>query len=579
MIHQELLFYVKEQQKRGVPNAEIKEVLMREGGWVEADIDEVFRFIVAPIASPAPSPVSVAASPASVGVKPIEVSAPQASMAQPVVAPTPATSTSASNPVTSATASAPLMAPLTQPKPSDPLSPYAPTKAGTVPAFSGMETKVMLEKAKPVKHRGRLAGILTAIFVLVILGGGGAYAYTTYVNPAPEAAFSHAYAAFTKAPSFRFSLETSVKNLSANLLSFLPAEKAGEAPEVQEVSNEATSKFSLSGTVVPGNASQFNVTGSFVTPLLPVTVAFQAKTERDAVLLKFPNLGYFIERFNLPNETQPETWYTTGSADIEKALAAPQFALLRAFAPVISNTGNASEVAALLQQSPVIVPTTALPRASEGGKTYLRYQFTVNEDALKQVALNLIQKGQGAPATVEQVAEIDRMLEALTFSDGELWIAPLTFSPHKISFTALSNQGSVVPFESLSFALTLSGYGEALSTEVVPNPMPLTDVIQSAILADKNARVLSLISQSRVQAEMYYGKVRSYRNLCTRSTELATTFNEIKNSTGTNPVCIATAKAYAIAAPLPGDAAQVACVDSAGMNGQVSALPTKAVCE
>jgi hypothetical protein len=71
----------------------------------------------------------------------------------------------------------------------------------------------------------------------------------------------------------------------------------------------------------------------------------------------------------------------------------------------------------------------------------------------------------------------------------------------------------------------------------------------------------------------------SYRNLCTRSTELATTFNEIKNSTGTNPVCIATAKAYAIAAPLPGDAAQVACVDSAGMNGQVSALPTKAVCE
>jgi hypothetical protein len=316
-----------------------------------------------------------------------------------------------------------------------------------------------------------------------------------------------------------------------------------------------------------------------MTPSLPVTVSVQAKTAEEGVLFKFQNLGYFIERFGLPNETQPETWYVATSADVSGSIA-PQLSLIKALAPMVTpSQGTSTAIASLLRKHQIIVPTTTLPRGTDGGKTYLRYQFTVSKDGVRELALDLIQNGQGAPATPEQIAEIDRTLEALTFSDGELWISPFSFLPHRISFRITGASGSEIPFTNLAVSLTLSGYNDAFPAEINPTPVSIRDFIEGAKFKQKDTRVESLLSQSRVQAEMFYGSRRTYRNLCTASSELATTFSELKTITGQDPVCFSDSKAYAIATPVPSDGAQIACVDSKGTNGRVASLPTKAVCE
>ncbi len=46
MINQDLLFYVKAEQKRGVDRERIRQTLIKEGGWQIADVDAVFSVIV-----------------------------------------------------------------------------------------------------------------------------------------------------------------------------------------------------------------------------------------------------------------------------------------------------------------------------------------------------------------------------------------------------------------------------------------------------------------------------------------------------------------------------------------------------
>ncbi len=582
MIHQELLFYVKEQQKRGVPNASIKEVLMREGGWNEADIDEVFRFAVAPTTPLQPASVQTSTvssvAPATSTTTTAPISQPVSSVAQkpaelvPSQPVTPISTTIGS----AATIAAPLVPSMNEPKPMM-SSPYAPTKAGAVPAFSGMETKVMLEKAKPRKSR---AGIFAVILVVILLGGAGAYAYTNYVSPSPNVAFARGASAFAKQSTFRFSFDATSPNLSPALFSFLPAEATPTETANQEVAVDTSSKLSLSGTVAPSGTPKYTLTGSLVTPSVPVTVSVQAKTGDGGVLFQFPNLGYFIERFNLPNDTQAETWYKATGADIEEAIN-PGFVALRALAPLITPGANTlASVSNLLAKYPILVPTTSLPRGTDDGSSYLRYQVTVSKEALRALSLEVIKQGQGTAATAEQTASVDQMLENLTFSNGELWLAPFTFLPHRLSLTITSKAGSGLPFDSINTMLTLSGYGDAFPVEATPaSTTSVRDVIDSAVTKQKDASVQSLMSQSRVEAEMFYGKRRSYYNLCKGSTELVGTFAEIKTITGTDPTCVATARAYAIATPLPSDTTKIACVDSSGTNGTVSSVPTKTVCQ
>jgi hypothetical protein len=591
MIHQELLFYIKEQQKRGVPNATIKEVLMREGGWVESDIDEVFRFVVAPVippSTPASSSLSqVGPAPAGVSIQPVATISQVASLGS--VKPTePVAQTMTSQPMSqsgavvigeAATIKAPLLTSLPETTPIG-LSPYAPTKAGTTPAFSGMETKVMLEKAKPTKRPSRIGRFVFVLLILAILGGGGAYVYATYVNPTPGVAFSRAYASFEKASSFRFGLEATTADLSPALFSFIPTETTpAENSEVAPAVSDTNSKLSLSGTIVRGNAKgEYSLTGSLTTPALPVAVSFQAKTMADGVAFKFPNLGYFIERFHLPNQTENDVWYSATGADVSSiATNAP---IMRALAPLLTpQTANVGSLETLFTRYPVIVPTVSLPKGEDDGSTYLRYQFTVSKDALRSLATDLIQSSQGSGATPEQLAALDTTLNSLTFSNGELWITPFTFLPHKISLSISGAPGSAIPFGDLSLTVTLSGYGDQLPAETIQGVTPLRDILDQAVLAGKDTQVQSLLSQARVQAEMYYGKHRNYKNLCTLSTELLGTFDEVKGITGDTPVCIATQKAYAIATPLPKDSAKIACVDSAGTNGVVATVPATAVCE
>lgn len=538
MIHQELLFYVKEEQKRGVSNATIKQVLMSEGGWVEADIDEVLSFVVAPPKKEESITPTIA---------------PAVSSVQQTTPPSMVVSTPSVAPVVTPTASI-----------------YEPTKAGT-PAFSGMQSSVMVTKAQP-KH-SLFTKVFVTVFILAVLGAGGAYAYMTFVNPTPTDAFSKAMVAFSKQETFRAIIEAT-GTLDKEALAFLPTETVQTTPLDTAQDSKVTASFSVSRdgmkSVIQG------MTASLSTPLLPVAVSLQGKMVPEGFAFQFPNIGYFFDRFNLTVDTKEDAWYLLSNEDPHGIFAgAPALSLVSATGGEI----GIAKLARLLVENGAITPTVALPVGMEGDIKYNRYQFSVNKGAVEK-ALNLfVSTVQGAPTNDIQRAQITDTLTTTEFSDGELWLTPYSFIPHKMTLKIRGGEGSVLPFESLMITLNLSGYGDVIKNETPANSVSIKKVIDDALLKAKDEAVTSLLSQARVEAEMFYSKKRSYRTLCSKSPEITGTFTEIQKVTGSIPSCFDASRAYAIASSLASDPTKIYCVDSSGTNGFVGELPTTALCK
>lgn len=589
MTTQELIFYIKEQLKGGIPPDVVKEVLITRGGWRAADIDEAFAFIGLGVGKkPAPQPKPVAPSPVaqSVRIEPqrVELTAPTPKVEPPVepkpVAPPAPTPLANPAPVTppppvqqelqSQTSPTPIASAPTE-APTE--SVYEPTHKGMAPEYIGMSGTVVSET--PVKkHTGKKSLMLVFIILgVLLLGGAGAYAYMYYINPSSDRVFATMTAKLEDAKSFEYKEEAIITVPSIPSLSALSA-GAGENTALPASSNQ-TITFSVEGAVdsTDPNRPMSQSTIHLETTLLPFNLSVLTEVIGDKIYFQLPNLGILTSA--IAPDVAPGDWLYLSKADLEKmALENPEFkSRIENFKQNQLTEEERQAIKKAFIESGTFVPTLELPRgATPDGVPVRKYQWTVDKDKLLVLIENVSRIATGEDLTAEEKTELAQGLGNIEITDGEIWIGVRDFLPHEVHFTMKVKDANFPVTVKNTF--TLSNFGKKLNLTEPENATSYYDIFSTAQSKSKDAEIKAWLGSARALGEIYYSTVHSYLGVCTSPNGFVETVRNVGVAIAPDTAnCIDSKGAYRLYAHLVTDPTKFFCVDSAANALELTTLP------
>lgn len=632
MMNKELLLYIKTQLDLGTPSDVVKELLVTRGGWRAADVEEALRSILSPIkvsapipavqpleiTKPAPAPV-VAPTPV---VQPPVVSTPPtpSPVAPPAVARVPGTTivpptpTSVrtivdiapaprpvSVPVQPVTPPAPVQQPAPTPQPMPVVTPapvvtQTPTAAipqtsispapVSVPATSPMMTTMMpgmdggakITELPSKSHRGLLATVVI-LFVLVV-GGGAAYAYMNYLSPSPAMAFSRIVPQLTNATTGHYKITAVVDFDKSFATGFLPKapETTTEQPSGVQLSENTSAQatITLDGSFdrsdVNTTKSTTNVT--FTTTALPMTLSFETRSIGASLYVKIPDLSFLTEFFGgNTGAFLPGDWVLFSKDDLTSVTGSE----ITSSSSLSSETK--SKIAAIFLSGGVIVPTVELSKEKYNDTTVHRYQFTVDQKALKQAITQSFIAVSGTPMLSDDVAKLDQSLSSFSITDGELWVGLWDRKPHRIMFNIKPAGDPQMAIKNMKVDIAFTSFGGAVSIETPTNAKPFSTVLDTIEKKSHDAGVKAGLVSVAPLAEIYYSNKRSYTGFCTSIEGAKSLLDTYKGESPDSVYCKDSSRAYAVALPLLSETGFV-CMDNTAVGiTPRSDLPTGTSCK
>ena len=216
----------------------------------------------------------------------------------------------------------------------------------------------------------------------------------------------------------------------------------------------------------------------------------------------------------------------------------------------------------------------------------VKYKFVVDKAGLKKL---LISGGQimGTPVGASDAKRFDAEVKQTYLPSGEIWLGVKDGLVYRlvlnsnITIPATKTAGKTTMIASLT-----AGFKDYNKPIVLVAPSPVQSILdiikpylEKSMMVPNNAMVppgknpavdtvgMSVLSSSRLLAEIFYSKNNSYSGFCL-DRELMTLLKKISSS-----VCnIASDKqAYSIATDLP--SGKIFCVDSTGFAGVISLFP------
>ena len=552
MINQDLVFYIKEQQRNGIPASVIKELLITRGGWKETDIDEAFKFItvggtkeaVAPTPPPTPAPV-VAPTPALKLETNIVSPAPIQSPAPVSQAPV--------QPITTNTIDSSI---------------YAPTHANVAPEFEG-SGKIKYPNVT-TKKSGKKAVLFAVIILLVlVIGGGGAYAYMFYIHPTPERVLAKMISNISSVTGFDYSVE-SVTTLT------LPTPKFGvtnsdtattpEAPTPQTVTVKGTGTVDAHDTNNIESESKFNLK----TTLLPIDVEVQTKSINGVFYVQIPNIGIFTS-FISPS-LKAGDWLSFSKSDLENAVKDNPQLITRfgvgsdAFAKKLTGEEKL-ELFKALGDTNTIISTVELPKETLSGITLHRYQWTLDKNGLVEFLKKALPIISGKMITTDDERQLSEFADSFDITDGEIWIGATDFLPHKIMFTMRKKGDVTEGVNYITNTISFDNFGKTLSLSAPDTAHSYYDIFKTAREKGQDAKIKSSLASARAMAEIYYSQKGSYSGLCsaTGTNSIESLLKNVNDTISPDKAsCVDSKSSYRVYSHLVTDAVKYFCVDNLG---------------
>lgn len=452
--------------------------------------------------------------------------------------------------------------------------------AAPVSAFVGMgrdDQDVVITETPTRSRAGKIALAVVAILILLALGGGAAYAYVFYVNPSPERAFTLVIPKLENAKTGHYKA-TITATYNKDLASALVTTPPGLTPVNQGVtiaSNpDATATLVVDGTFDKATVGSEKIqsTVSLSTSAIPLNLSFETRLIGANLYIKVPDLGFLNDSIG-PIGVATGDWVEVSKAELSQASANdPMLASSLTATPltILATTSSQSLATSLLGPG-IITPTIELAKGSYAGTKVHRYQFTVNQNALRSAL------AKAYPSISNDT--LTQLLGTFTVVDGEIWTGMWDGKPYKILFTVKPTGELAQQVQSIVFDVTLDSFGSAVIIDTPSDAKPLISLITEAGLKAKDQRTMQTISMVKAQAEIYYAQKRTYLGLCAADTGLKNMIATLDTILAPNTAyCKDAARTFAVAAPLVTQSG-TACVDVAGTPGILPVTPTTTSCK
>jgi hypothetical protein len=619
MMNKELLLYIQAQQKAGMPDAVIKEMLMTRGGWRAADIDEALRSLkplpVTPTPPPAPAPSPAPVAPMSAPVQaPVQPPAPKvnpnptrypgttlvsqspeisAASTVPAQTPTPPPTPVPAPISTQAPVAAPTPAPTPEPtraptpepvqaianpnlQPTTPSAVYQPTRADNTPFFTGMQKPA--EAPAPRKSKALLKTLI-ALVVLLMLGAGAAYGYFFYINPSPSVAFQTVVPALLSAKTGHLKTVATLDFDKSALAAAVPSVQtpAVEGIPISENTNSTatvTLETSFDKTVFDNPKSETVATAT--SSAFPMTLKLETKIVDRIMYAKVPDLGFLNDIIGGNTSAfLPGDWVAFQPSEISSMLSLPiELPLLQGV-----DAAKQKQVEDIFIKGGAVTPTIELSKATLDGTTVHRYQFSFDKEALKKSAQDSYAFLYGSPMPDSQVQALTQFLDGFTISDGELWVGVWDRKPHRIIFTVKPSGDLGAKLHAIKFDITLSSFGTPVTITAPASPKSFTSLFEQTKKQTQDAGIKAALGSIMANAQIYYSVKKSYAGLCAAPTGLKGLLDTFapKLLPGV-AYCKDAAKQFAVAMPLSSETG-VACVDATGKVATIAATPTGTECK
>lgn len=447
-------------------------------------------------------------------------------------------------------------------------SAYQPTRADAAPHFVGMQSNPAMTAAQPKTLGRKIAVALGIILFIAVLGGVAAYGYFFYLNPSPKTAFNYILPRLAAAKTGHYKANI-VANFDKSLVGSLTAAVAPGSPSGVVISEDTSAQATLvlDGTFDRTDAanSKSEATVTFSTTAAPLSLSFQTKFINSILYVKIPDLGFLTDL--LGGNTGvflPGDWVSFAPADAGSA---------NALSPE-----SQAKILDIFMKGSIITPTVELDKDKAGTVSVHRYQFSINQLALKEALLQSYIVATGAAADEMQTATMDEFLSGFTVADGELWVGVWDRKPYRIIFTIKPVGVTTEQVSDIKFDISLDSFGKPVSIIAPVSAKPFTALFEDARKKGQDAAIKAMLTSVRPTAEIYYSAKKTYLGLCTAPNGLKDLFDAMSSQVLTeSPYCKDSAKAYAVAAPLASQSG-ISCVDVKGSVVSLAALPTGTEC-
>lgn len=559
MTNQELIFYIKEQLKAGIPAPLIKEVLVTRGGWRETDVDEGFRFIGVGGTKEAVSKPETPLPPPIPAQQPVVESVRPATLAQNVAAPVSVT------------------VPIESPAVSQ-MSVYAPTQANEVPHFEGMQTPEHQQIIEITKKRASQKRMILVITILVLILGVGAfctYAYMYYLNPTPERVFSKMISSMQKVKGLHYMTEA-VTTLSLPSVNLGTTQMSGDKAE-QTVTLKGEGTVDISDREHPTSESNFNLT----TTLLPLNLSIATKSLNDIFYVQMPNMGAFTALV-APNLKSGD-WLSFSKADLDQlALDTPAFKdRFHIDTAHVTDRITPEKRILLLKlfiESKAFAHTVSQPNEKLDGTIMHHYQWTLDKEALRAFLEQAIPLLSDMPLSNTDTQALTTFTHSFEITDGEIWIGMKDFLPHKIVFTLKAfnpESTNKISIASTTVAVAFSNFDKKLNIIAPANASSYYTLFRDARLKGKDAQLKAQLASARALAEIYYSSKKSYSGMClSTDASISSMMSSVNTLISPDTLsCVDAKSTYRLYAHLLTNPAHYFCVDSTGSAVELESSP------
>lgn len=528
MINQELLFYIKDQLRQGIPKEAIWDALIVRGGWNRSDLDEAFSFIVVPEGKP----ISKIVQTSNTGMKPKT----QIPEIKPVI---------------------------------DTLIPESVRATKTKQSIDDPGKYI---DQKPIKHsKIRWSIILLIVALLLSLGAIALFGYLNFFNKkTPATVVGEMKTAFSIVKTFSFDLETKTTLPQNNTLISLGKIIGGE----NNIFPDAPS-FSINthGTV-DTTTGQLQTTSSVWSNIIPnFSLSLETIFADSSFYIKTSDLTQF-ESF-LPSFPSG-TWLSLDQNDITMHALPISEGLTTLLANSIVNQ---EQIKKALIDGNLFEITAPMPNDTINNEPVYHYQFSFNKENLKTIIMNLADQIFGSTETTDARDFVLQNIDSLQFSNGEIFIGSNDSLPRQINFSVASNDATGPLYHTTTqVTLKFSNFNQSLSITAPPETTSLPEAIALSLAQKKDTTVRTLIDSVYSKAVSYYSQAKSYTSFCTSDQGLSSLLVTL-NDTVSPQTAICTSKGvqYVIAAPL--STGTLYCVDSTGTTTELSQAPVGLGCK
>lgn len=321
--------------------------------------------------------------------------------------------------------------------------------------------------------------LLAAFSIIGVLAiGGGAFAYFYYFQ-SPERIIQRMTARFVEITSLEYSGEIRAEVDTGNFLGSGNLSQPSQPSVARKASN-----FSLNFTGVSDVKDLNNPQGSF-----SFNINTDALTEGQFNFgLEIRQIGkiIYVKISDVPNlvffdlSAVKNQWVKIDTEALKKQFGLEKLEeqLKEAQKQQELTPEQIEKLKEAVQQAKIFTITQKLASEKINGVNTHHYKFTIDKEGIKKLVTDISQIVQNKTLTEEELADLNKSLEAIELPGGEIWIGKKDLLPYKVSLSSTIKETEQAKTSGkINFTLLFKNFNKPVQIDIPAQAKPLEEIL------------------------------------------------------------------------------------------------------